>query len=243
MEKREICRFLSVSLNGEPVAPGCVYGQSSVPAISLVASCIGKEIKWLKYGRRYVALQLVLRGISWNDLQANSLISGRQLDFPIEGQLYQCRLIRVGKNQKQSNEWEEFFAGLGANLKKDIENTMSWGMENTTQNRAAVRCGCGFKGWGDLELNFRGPQVGWRPVLEPVVPAMEELPVGVKLKIEGRYGSSPCTSIHGTLVQVTDYDLTLLVNDLKLRPCAWYHEFTPGLVTVDRSSIIRMSIV
>lgn len=232
--KLEILHFGSLLLNGEPVALGAIYSAQATPKLSIVPTVPGKEIPWLRRGSRLIALQNVIFGVSWVDLFANGFTYGISTDIAIDGRQHKCRLPRLGRYAKQPNEWEEFFRGLGNNIQRTVENGFSWGMEPVEPGKASMRCGSSLSSWTASPRSNQARSFGFRPVLEPVLPALEDLPVGFELQIDGNDGYS---RICGALVQMTDYDLVLSVEDSQIEDDPLYREISNGVVAVDRSKI------
>lgn len=106
-----------------------------------------KTIRWLQRGFRFVAMDNVLLGVCYDDLDECGLVHGKPLDFLIDGLEYQCRLLAVGSSAKQRNEWEEFFAGLGDDLTRSMDGCYSWGLDSLEGGLAAARRGCGMANW------------------------------------------------------------------------------------------------
>lgn len=236
--KLEILHFGSLLLNDEPIDLGAIYSAQATPKLSIVPTVPGKEIPWLRRGSRLIALQNVIFGISWVDLFANGFTYGISTDIAIDGRQYQCRLPRLGRYGKQPNEWEEFFRGLGNNIQRTVENGFSWGMEPVEPGKASMRCGSSLSSWTASPRSNRTRSFGFRPVLEPVLPALEDLPVGFELQIDGNDGYS---QICGSLVQMTDYDLVLSVEDAQIEDDPLYREISNGVVAVDKSKITYIS--
>lgn len=57
-----------------------------------------KTIRWLQRGFRFVAMDNVLLGVCYDDLDECGLVHGKPLDFLIDGLEYQCRLLAVGSS-------------------------------------------------------------------------------------------------------------------------------------------------
>ena len=202
-----------------------------------------KPIRWLQRGARFAAMDNVLLGVSYDDLDERGLVHGKPLDFLIDGLEYQCRLLAVGSNAKQRNEWEEFFAGLGDNLTRSMDGCYSWGLDTPDGGLAAARRGCGMAHWTRFSQEARMPLVGWRPVLEPILPPIDAIPAGFRLKIIGKDFMGREVAVEGTLVYANDYDLFLRVDMFPDKRLHWWQTAgtAPGVITVDKSAIVRVA--
>lgn len=202
-----------------------------------------KPIRWLRRGARFAAMDNVLLGVSYDDLDECNLVHGKPLDFQIDGLEYQCRLLAVGSSAKQRNEWEEFFAGLGDNLTRSMDGCYSWGLDSPEGGLAAARRGCGMANWTRFSQEARLPLVGWRPVLEPILPPIDDIPAGFQLKVIGKDFMGLEVAVEGTLVYATDYDLFLRVDMFPDKRLHWWQAAgtAPGVITVDRAAIVRLA--
>lgn len=202
-----------------------------------------KPIRWLQRGTRFVAMDNVLLGVSYDDLDECNLVHGKPLDFQIDGLEYQCRLLAVGSSAKQRNEWEEFFAGIGDDLTQSMDGCYSWGLDSPEGGLAAARRGCGMAHWTRFSQEARIPLVGWRPVLEPILPPIDDIPAGFRLKVTGKDFMGRDVSVEGTLVYATDYDLFLRVDMFPDKRLHWWQAAgtAPGVITVDRAAIVRLA--
>ena len=117
-----------------------------------------KTIRWLQRGFRFVAMDNVLLGVCYDDLDECGLVHGKPLDFLIDGLEYQCRLLAVGSSAKQRNEWEEFFAGLGDDLTRSMDGCYSW---DSTLWRAAWRLPAEDAAWPTGPGSARRPACHW----------------------------------------------------------------------------------
>lgn len=237
--KLEILHFGSLLLNDEPVDPGAIYGTQATPKLSIVPTVPGKEIPWLRRGSRLIALQNVIYGVSWVDLFANGFTYGISTDIAIDGRQYQCRLPRLGRYAKQPNEWEEFFRGLGTNIQRTVENGFSWGMELIEPGKASMRCGSSLNSWTASPRSNQTSSFGFRPVLEPVLPPLEDIPIGFKLQIDGNDGYS---RICGALMHISEYDIILSTEGFQFDgDDPMCKEVSPEVVVVDRSKITHIT--
>ena len=92
----EIRKAFSLSLNGDTVETGCIYGgPEEAPRLDLVQAEPGKEITWIKKGGVYIAARNIISGVSWTDLYENGWVLGRELE--LDGRAYLCRLMEVGE--------------------------------------------------------------------------------------------------------------------------------------------------
>lgn len=232
MREIKIRTFGTVIVDKESHAPGFLYSGSETPMICLGSSNQNpvKNIRWLKCGSLYVAMDNVLGAVSWVDLYTNHLVDGQSIIL-IDGQKYRIRLPRA------ANEWAELFTGLGRSLHRQLGKGLSWGMETLSPGEAVVLGGCTPESWAVRPSSQRSTAVGWRPVLEHIMPPLETLPIGFELQAQGKDGSC----ISGELVELSDYDLVLLVRDLEYHSSGWHREISPGIVAANRSEITCIS--
>lgn len=238
-----IRKFLAPMVDGITLDAGTtVMSGFSRIGLTVKRSNGEKPIRWLQRGTRLVALDNVLLGVSYDDLDANGLVQGVPLVFPVDGLDYRCRLLRVGETNKQRNEWEEFFAGISDHLTWEMDGEYSWGLDTLENGLAAVRRGCGMAHWTSFSKESRLPLVGWRPLLEPIFPPLDELPVGFCIQVWGKGIGDRDIAVEGSVLQVTAYDLLLRVDLLPNARLPWWQSVAPGVIAVDRSAIIRISV-
>lgn len=202
-------KFGTVYINGTPVDPGIAcpaVTDTTKLKIELGDTVPKKEITWVLAGNSLVADRNLLRGISWNTLYHNDLtLAHRQ---PIDGQMWETRLLWGGRTKTTASEWAIILADAGDDAPVDLhteEGVWSWGSamdESLDKIRVA---------WGSITNPRRiqydrvdSAQWGWRPVLE--------LPEARWPWLVGRH-SVVCTTwgdrIFGDLEEVSEYDLIL----------------------------------
>ena len=152
----------------------------------------------------------------------------------IDGEEYNCRLPRFGNRPQSHNEWEEFYLGLPkieARLVQD--NTLSWGADICGVYRSA-RSGAGMSKWRLVAKDCQQTIYAWRPVLEPIVPALASIPKGTLVRVKFVDGSM---LIDGVLAGYSDYDLLLDIRGPMPSATNWYKPDRSGLMAVDRAGI------
>ena len=72
-----IIKFGSLCLDGFPVNVGTEYKPGQ--AIKIGETTPGKEISWVVVNNLLIADHSILTGISWDDLNANGLVFGKEI--------------------------------------------------------------------------------------------------------------------------------------------------------------------
>lgn len=233
----EIRKAFSLSLNGDTVETGCIYGgPEEAPRLDLVQAEPGKEITWIKKGGVYIAARNIVSGVSWTDLYENGWVLGRELE--LDGRAYLCRLMEVGEKADRYSEYERLLAFVA--LEPSRTNSLSWGREQTGEKMAAVRGGIGCKNWCSLPYGNRSGACGWWPILEPLMLALNDASIGQDIEV--RKLSSNIV-ICGKLLHFTDYDLIIEVDGFVWPSLDWGKEIDPGIWVLDRSQLGYMAYI
>ena len=235
MENGKIVRFGSLYLDGKPSECGDIYDHTS--RITLGNTYPGQELLWVERNGKYAALSPLLLGVSWDTLNACGLAMGSSIF--IDGEEYNCRLPRFGNKPQSHNEWEEFYLGLPkieAQLVQD--NTLSWGADICGVYRSA-RSGAGMSKWRLVAKDCQQTIYAWRPVLEPIVPALASIPKGTLVRVKFGDGSM---LIDGVLVGYSDYDLLLDIRGPMPSATNWYKPDRSGLMAVDPVSYTHLTL-
>lgn len=233
--RNRIAYIGALYLDGQPSETGAVYDGTA--KISL-GDTNGKSIPWIERGGKYAALRSVLSNISWTDLDENYLTYGSRIT--IDGEEFFCRLPRLGSNAKEPNEWETFFAEMSPVEKGFfVSDIYSWGLDTPGDPAyRVVRHKEGMAGW-DRELKCkRQPVFGWRPILEPILPALSSIQKGTRVRVRFKDGSM---LIDGKLEGYSDYDILLGIRGPISSDSTWCKTVQPGLIAVDRAWVSRVT--
>lgn len=175
----------SLYLDDQPILPLVEFQQDQ--AIGIGKAVPGKEITWVLVNGILIADQCLLSNISWDDLNTQGLIFGKEVS--IGGLRYTLRSLRVGACEGMPNEWDAALDIVG-------ENGGVWtgkGPRFWGQERAAgiplyrvLRGGESARLREAIDASFRYIAFGFRPVLEPLSTVrLEDAPVGQRVAIWG----------------------------------------------------------
>ena len=89
-------------LDNVPMKPGELDCLPDTRNIWIGESKKGKQINWILQDGRLIADRVVLWGVAWRQMVANSLASGEAPPINLEGQLFRCRLLEISP---QLDEW------------------------------------------------------------------------------------------------------------------------------------------
>lgn len=201
--RAQIFKHGSVYFDGLAAHPGFNCGSGNFDIGDTVA---GMELRWIQMGNILVADRCVCVDISWDMLNSLGYIFGRQIS--IDGQPYLCRSLKVGTGKTEdSGEWDKLLKVESANSLIHWKNCYSWGQETTDgflKSREA-RGGSSAHSWAHCLADCHEPDIGFRPVLEPLISSMSDVSVGNNIKVYGSQGQM----IEGTLAGFTEYDLAM----------------------------------
>lgn len=187
-----------LALNGIPARQGEAYdGKSTIDIMAPIEVGNVKPIRWAWVHGLWVARDLVLTNVSWNQLNQYGLTTGK--DIEISGVKYQVRCPQLGTDYEQSNEWDAILKEAG---ERDRFNYMLdgrfWGLDTCPGGWHPIRNG----GWapreGYLDANFR-------PVMRPLIIEPDNSWTGATLQVLSKSGEA----IVGVLDEVDDYDFLL----------------------------------
>lgn len=140
--------------------------------ISIKSGEQGNTITWIKPDglNIFVADRVLLTNVSWENLNRNGFVAGKI--SLIDGQLFRCRLLQVGKDGRTSNEWDTVLD------KTDLDNSL-WHWQNIhfweadvspyRTSRCVVRGYVSARYWFYHNATHRNVDVGFRPALEPLL--------------------------------------------------------------------------
>lgn len=236
----EIVKFGNLYLDENPVVGGSRVPYTENMDISIRSTHYpDSPIEWVKvHNSLYVARTVLLTHISWESLDEQGYVYGRNLI--IDGRRYIARLLQVGKY----GEWEDILAAAGDDAPKLFPHESGfYGMELVDFTVAGERRCTIWKWKGQNRYSYgtrtASTEIGWCPVLEPLDMSLSfgtehiGIPVSIRCLL---------SFIRGRLVEVTDYDLVL---DCRGKPIVnfgddkqTYCQLENGLVVVNRDSVM-----
>ena len=200
----------SIYLDGVVQERGFVCDEST--NISIGDTVPGKELLWVVADSRLVADRCACCDINWTQINRAGYNVGRPVF--IDGKPYECRSLSVVQCLGQTiSEWDELLDEFGEdNLLWHWKEKYFWGKEIIPCGVQSAR----FRAQG-FNSSDRAPSIGFRPVLEPLLPAATDLSgqEGKKIRLHGPDN----TIIAGTLVSSDDYDV--IVDGVKIGKCDW----------------------
>ena len=216
----------SIYLDGVVQERGFVCDEST--NISIGDTVPGKELLWVVADSRLVADRCACCDINWTQINRAGYNVGRPVF--IDGKPYECRSLSVVQCLGQTiSEWDELLDEFGEdNLLWHWKEKYFWGKEIIPCGVQSAR----FRAQG-FNSSDRVPSIGFRPVLEPLLPAATDLSgqEGKKIRLHGPDN----TIIAGTLVSSDDYDV--IVDGVKIGKCDWAIGDDKGIVA-NRSKIL-----
>lgn len=216
----------SIYLDGVVQERGFVCDEST--NISIGDTVPGKELLWVAADSRLVADRCACCDINWTQINRAGYNVGRPVF--IDGKPYECRSLSVVQCLGQTiSEWDELLDEFGEdNLLWHWKEKYFWGKEIIPCGVQSAR----FRAQG-FNSSDRAPSIGFRPVLEPLLPAATDLSgqEGKKIRLHGPDN----TIIAGTLVSSDDYDV--IVDGVKIGKCDWAIGDDKGIVA-NRSKIL-----
>lgn len=148
--------------------PSYVQGQT----ISVGNTCDGGGITWIKAPDKnlFIADRVLLSNVTWHDLNRAGFVDGKLVS--IDGKLYRCRLMRGGLGASKQSEWEQLIKSTTE--ENDVWNwhdMFFWG-EDIADHNIEQRVLGGYisaTNWTSDFGDIRSDDIGFRPVLEPIV--------------------------------------------------------------------------
>lgn len=245
----EIIKLGSIYFDGEPQVPGEKFINGNLAFGNTVP---GMELSWVKYKDLLIADRCVCDFISWERLNELGYIFG----YPIlvDGNPYRCRSLDVGSERNTPNEWFRAMAALGSsNELWHWKGQYFWGQNETrctcveysfddSEASAVEIPGCAVRGytsarcWNYFEQEFANDGLGFRPVLEPLLPCDPSHLLGKQVWV---YGPQK-TVFQGKLIYADEYDLTLEIPNLVLNCCDWAIQDGEHHLVVSRNNMLWM---
>lgn len=219
-----IIKLGSILLDGVNTEPGAKYkpGQS-------IRFADGDTLSWVVVNGLLIADRPLLVNISWDDLNEQDLVFGKQIS--INGQQFLCRLLKVGAHVDAPNKWDSALDVVGdANTLCKWKKAACWGQENTASYRALRGYGAA-RHWRFVAPDIRWPNYGYRPVLEPF-PTDD-------LKSENRVCAIGGQSIlYGKILELTSYDAIIQPEQTSIFADAddgrLYSDLNDGTIAIDQ---------
>ena len=206
----EIVRLGSLYVNGQSFAVGGPYNSG---VLSFGDSIAGKEIQWVKDGDMLIASSCVCTNISWDELDRMGFVSGAAV--LINNVPYLCRCLKVGEKEGVPNEWDAVLDKYGeSDSLWHWDGIYFWGQE-VVLNRELYRATRGWlsaREWYGHDTSIQYAIIGFRPMLEPLIPQPSEALLGSSITVFGPCGES----VKGELIGVDDFDL-ILVPESKMK--------------------------
>lgn len=184
-------------LDNVPVKPGELDCLPDTRNIWIGESKKGKQINWILQDGRLIADRVVLWGVAWRQMVANSLASGEAPPINLEGQLFRCRLLEISP---QLDEWSMALWAKELLIWASEKYRYFWVIETDGEERRPGR----RNSMRACLPTKTDQKEGWLPVLEPLKPHFGNLEKGQYLEV--------CSNeqiMSGWLHDQTDYDLIL----------------------------------
>ena len=224
-----IIKLGSLHLDGHPVEIGTEYVPGQ--AISIGDTITGKEISWVPVNRMLIADQCLLTNVSWDDLNAQNLVFGKEI--PIGGFLFTVRLLQVGAEKGVPNEWDAALDEVGEN--DDIwhwKDSWFWGQESMRASHRALRGYYSARNFNWDSSGDRYATLGFRPALGPLLSdTLGNTRSGEKLMLWGSQNI-----VFGCLEELTDYEVVLSDWDGTLSG-DFGSRISHGRIVIDRAAI------
>lgn len=201
----EIRKIGSMYQGGVPLRPGADYkGHAD---IRLGSAVYDRELQWVDTGTMLVANRCICTGVSWDTLNHKGYIFGQPVY--LDGQWYWCRSLKVGSREGEPNEWD---ALMDLNESEELWHCggrFFWGQDTAAKDplHRAVRGYSELRRWHHVSADKVSPDIGFRPVLEPLPPLPIDFGdwIGKKVKVYGPQGHF----IQGKLESADEYDLVV----------------------------------
>ena len=187
----EICKFGTLCLDNKdgtintypvPQKPGtkgniCGYNGKSIITIIDTGQWPTHTITWIKPDGLpiFIADRPLLVNISWNELEANGFVQGKELW--IDGFPYRCRLVQVGPFM-ETNEWDMALEATESSKQSNklwhTDGVFFWGsvpgvdLVCDGDEVRFIRGNLSPRTFQSMPANHKAADVGFRPVLEPI---------------------------------------------------------------------------
>jgi len=134
-----------------------------------IRTAVDDAITWVKPDGMniFIADRVLLNMVSWDDL--NNAGFAEDKDITIDGYQYRCRLLQVGAEETEPNEWDMSLDKTNkSNALWNWRGCFFWGKDILRDN-SATRAHRGYFsacGWHYDSASYRSVHVGFRPALE-----------------------------------------------------------------------------
>ena len=228
--------FGSLYLDNKPVAPEAKYQPRQ--SISFGEAVPDMAISWVPVNGLLIADRCLLTNISWDNLEANGLASGKEIT--VQGFRFKIRLLKVGSEEGVPNEWDAALDTAG-------EDDALWHWygkyfcgQESVRGAASSRVIRGYdsaRSFYWLSSDYRDTSLGFRPALEPLSTDPAALMHGQEVLVIGRAGA-----VVGSLIDATAYDLVIQPNaDGLIGEVSFAAKMQDSTLVVDRSEIISIA--
>lgn len=231
----------SLYLNGKPVAPKTEYQPGQ--GISFGYPAPDMAISWVPVNGLLIADQCLLTNISWDDLDAQGLVFGKEIKA--QGFRFKIRLLKVGSDKGVPNEWNAALDAVGED--DDLwhwQDEFFWGQESVSLYGSSLDTARAFRGyssarywkWGNSSTPYGN--IGFRPALEPLPTDASDLRRGQSVMVIGRDGC-----VVGELVDETQYDFVIQpeANGI-VGAASFVATMRDGMLAVDRTGILGVAV-
>lgn len=222
-------------LDDKPITSGVKYRSGQV--ISFGEATSDEPLGWVPVNGLLIADQCLLTCISWNDLDAQGLVFGKEIELC--GFRFRARLLKAGDNEGIPDEWDAALDIVGNSDKLWNWNEMYF-WEQETNGFSSYRVIRGYFSacfffWNSA--SYHDPNYGFRPVLEPLSADPSTLSPGQEVLVIGYDGC-----VAGYMMEKTQYDLILRPKaDGLVGESTFVAIRGDGSVVVDRDNILSIT--
>lgn len=228
-----IIKLGSILLDGIHTNPGAEYQSGQ-------AICFGgdHELRWIVVNGLLIADRPLLTNISWDDLNDQDLVFGKQVT--INGQQFLCRSLQVGTEKCELNEWDAALDAVGDDDETwHWKKQFFWGQESVDVLHRAFRGYFSARFWDYSLFNYQSVSAGFRPALVSL--PSDNLVAGDTVCAIGSQ-----TILYGKLVNLTRYDAIIqpeaasMMAETDAGKC--YSKLPDGMVVLDRTHMAIQTI-
>lgn len=231
-----IIKLGSLYLDGKSIAPEAKYQPGQ--AISFGETLPDMAISWVPVNGLLIADRCLLTNVSWDDLDAQGLVSGKEIT--VQGFRFKVRLLIVGSEDNVPNEWDAALDTVGEDdALWHWRGKYFWGQESVSgvASHRAYRGYSSARFWDSYYASDSYSLVGFRPALEPLPTDPAALKHGQEALVVGRIGA-----VVGGLIDATAYDFVIQPNaDWLIGEADFAANMQDGTLAVDRSRIISIA--
>ena len=219
-----IIKLGSIRLGGSHIEPGSKYRSDKT-----ISFADGNSLSWVVVNGMLIADRPLLTNISWDDLNDQGLVFGKQVT--INGQQFLCRSLQVGTEKGEPNEWDAALDAVGDDDETwHWENQFFWGQESVDALYRARRGYYSARFWNYNSSSFRLADLCFRPTLVPF--PSDILISGIEVCAIG--GQSIA---RGTLLETTGYDAIIRLDSSSILADAddskLYSKLNDGTIAID----------